>query len=59
LKNIHQFKVQVMPDQQLAGQAAAGNVVPIGAAQGAQRNLNGVGPGSAASTETGLNAMGA
>jgi len=58
LKNIHQFKVQVMPDQQLAGQAAAGNVVPIGA-PGAQRNLNGVGPGSAASTETGLNAMGA
>lgn len=30
LKNITQFKVQVAPDQQLAAQAQAGNVLPIG-----------------------------
>lgn len=29
-KNIEQFKVNVSPDQQLAQQAAAGNLVPIG-----------------------------
>jgi len=36
LKNIEQMKVQVLPDQQLAGQATAGNVIPY--------------PGGAAST---------
>ena len=30
LKNISQFKVQVMPDQGLQGAAAGGNVIPIG-----------------------------
>jgi hypothetical protein len=29
IRNINQFKVQVVPDQQLAQQAQAGNVVPI------------------------------
>lgn len=29
LKNISQFKIKVMPDQQLAAQAAAGNLVPL------------------------------
>ena len=35
LKNITQFKVQIVPDAQLQGQAAGGNVIPIGAAPGA------------------------
>lgn len=30
LKNISQFKIQVMPDQMLAAQAAAGNSIPLG-----------------------------
>lgn len=32
-KNIDQFKVQVRPDEQLAAQAQAGNLVPIGGQQ--------------------------
>ena len=34
LKNINQFRVQVLPDDQLQGAAAAGNVVPMGGANG-------------------------
>lgn len=34
LKNINQFKVQVVPDAGLQGAAAGGNVIPIGAAGG-------------------------
>lgn len=34
LKNINQFKINVLPDQQVAGAAATGNVVPL--AEGAQ-----------------------
>jgi hypothetical protein len=34
LKNITQFRIQVVPDQQLQGAAAGGNVIPIGAAGG-------------------------
>jgi hypothetical protein len=34
LKNITQFKIQVVPDAQLQAGAGAGNVVPIGAAGG-------------------------
>jgi hypothetical protein len=30
IRNINQFKVQVVPDAQLAGQAQAGNVIPLG-----------------------------
>lgn len=56
LKNINQFKVQLVPDQTLAGQAQAGNVIAM-----PQRALppSGASPGAAASTETGLEAMGA
>lgn len=32
LKNINQFKVQVLPDEQLEQQAQAGNVIPLGGA---------------------------
>jgi hypothetical protein len=52
LKNINQFKVQVVPDAQLAAQAQAGNVIPMpprgGMAQGSP----------SASTTAGLNALG-
>jgi hypothetical protein len=34
LKNINQFKVQVMPDEQLQNQAQQGNVVPMGGQNG-------------------------
>lgn len=57
LRNIHQFKVQVMPNAQIAQQAQAGNVVPIGAGQRGPA-LNGVTPGAAASTEAGLASLG-
>lgn len=50
LKNIHQMKVQVMPNETLANQAAAGNVVPI--LPRASKP-----PGFRASAEAGLNAM--
>lgn len=52
LKNINRFKVQLMPDQQLALAAQAGNVVPLRAGN------TGATPGNAASTAAGLNAMG-
>jgi hypothetical protein len=64
LKNITQFRVQMMPDQALAAQAAAGNVIPMqpripGQAQApaASRPNPAVGQPSA-STEAGLNALG-
>lgn len=54
LKNINQFRVQVLPDQQLQGQAQAGNVIPMPPARsGAQ-----ITPGQSASTAAGLNALG-
>ena len=34
LKNINQFKVQILPDEQLAAQAQQGNVVPLGGGPG-------------------------
>lgn len=52
LKNINNFRIQVLPDQQLAAQAQQGNVVPL-------RNPNPPGmvtPGNSASTAAGLNA---
>lgn len=57
LKNINQFKIQLLPDGQLANQAQAGNVIPM-----PQRQLPGPatapGQGSpSASTEAGLNAL--
>lgn len=58
LRNINQFKIKVMPDQQLAAQAGAGNVIPIRGQGGVPSPaLNGVTPGAAASTEAGLNAL--
>lgn len=57
LKNLSQFRVQMVPDAQLAAQSAAGNVVPM-----PQRQLpapsSGASPGVSASTAAGLNAMG-
>lgn len=55
LKNINQFRVQIVPDQQAQVQAAAGNVVPL--APPPRRGAE-VTPGQAASTAAGLNALG-
>jgi hypothetical protein len=52
LKNINQFKVQVVPDATLGQQAAAGNVIPM---PGTPRL--GPPPGANASTQAGNNAM--
>jgi hypothetical protein len=60
LKNISQFRVQMVPDQMLQQQAAQGNVVPLRPPQGgagAAPSLAPVTPGNAASTAAGLNAM--
>jgi hypothetical protein len=51
LRNIQQFRVQVVPDAQIAGQAQAGNVIPMGKPRIAS-------PGNSASTAAGLNALG-
>lgn len=58
LKNIDKFRVQLASPEQLAQQAAAGNVVPI-RPPGGQAALPAPGMGSPdASTTAGLNAMG-
>ena len=58
LKNISQFKVQVMPDQQLAAQAAAGNVIPMRPPAAAPPGVvPGAAPGATGSTQAGLNAL--
>jgi hypothetical protein len=57
LKNISQFKVQMVPDQQLAAQAQAGNVIPLPTRAPAGPSLAPVTPGNAASTAAGLNAL--
>ena len=49
LKNISQFKVQVVPDAALAAQAASGNVIPM--------RPPGPPPGATGSTQAGLNAL--
>lgn len=54
LKNINQFKVQVVPDQALLGQQQAGNVIPMPPRGGGSP----VQPGNSASTAAGLNALG-
>jgi len=60
LKNINQFKVQVMPDQMLGAQAGAGNVIPMPQRPGLPPPGGGVAsPGNAASTQAGLEALGA
>src|SRR5262245_24948746 len=53
LKNISQFKVEMLPDQQLAMMAQQGNVIPLRPPQGP--SLAPVTPGNAASTQAGLN----
>lgn len=55
LKNINQFKVQVLPDAQLAAQAQAGNVIPMPPRRGLPSPVS---PGNSASTAAGLNALG-
>ena len=60
LKNINQFKVQMVPDQMMAQQAQAGNVIPM-RPPGPGLPPPGpspVEPGNAASTAAGLNALG-
>lgn len=58
LKNINQFKIQVVPDQMLGQQAQAGNVIPMPPRQlPPPGGGSGATPGGASSTATGLNAM--
>ena len=49
LKNINQFKVQLMPDQALEGMAQSGNVIPMPGAKAA--------PGANSATQAGNNAL--
>lgn len=58
LKNISQFKVQVVPDQQFAAQGAAGNIIPMPAKRVPGPSGSPVQPGNSASTAAGLNALG-
>jgi hypothetical protein len=51
LKNIHQFKVQVVPDAQARAQADAGNVVPL------PNRTNSGGNGGGSNSAAGLNAI--
>ena len=64
LKNIQQFKVQVVPDQQIAQQQQAGNVVPMMPPNGPRPMLpspgpavGGVAPGNSASGQAGLHTL--
>lgn len=54
LKNIHRFKIQVMPDQILQQQADRGNVVPM---IPPKSGGSGASPGADAATQNGLNSM--
>lgn len=54
IRNIQQFRVQVVPDGQLQQQAEMGNVIPMLPKPGG----SGVAPGNSASTAAGLNALG-
>lgn len=61
LKNIQRFKIQVVPDQMLQGQAQAGNVVPINAGRPqlpAPTPRSPVTSGDSASVNAGLSALG-
>lgn len=55
LKNVNQFKIQLIPDQQAQAQAQQGNVIPM-VPPGAKSSA--VQPGNAASTAAGLPQMG-
>jgi hypothetical protein len=57
LKNISQFKIQMVPDQQLAMQAQKGNVIPMPTRSPGGPSLAPVTPGNSASTAAGLNAL--
>ena len=60
LKNINNFRIQVVPNQQLQNAAQQGNVVPMPTRQipRAGPSLAPVTPGNSASTAAGLNAIG-
>jgi hypothetical protein len=57
LKNISQFKIQMVPDQQLAMQAQQGNVIPMPQRPGIP-SPSMASPGNSASTQAGLDALG-
>ena len=61
LRNINQFRVQVLPDQVLQNQAAAGNVVPMPSRPGlpapSPAGPSGLQPGADQSTQAGLNSI--
>jgi len=58
LKNINNFRVQVMPNAQLQQQAQAGNVIPMPTRPPPGAALpSPVEPGNSASTQAGLNAL--
>lgn len=62
LKNIEQFKIQIVPDAQMAQLAHAGNSVPLGPTPGVGGGIpkampqGAVTPGASASSEAGMNA---
>lgn len=58
LKNIQQFKVQMVPDAALGAAAGAGNVVPLRPPGLPPPSGSGVAPGNSASTAAGINALG-
>jgi hypothetical protein len=58
LKNIQQFKIQVVPDASIPPQVAAGNVIPMGLPKPGPGGVAGVAPGNSASTAAGLNGYG-
>lgn len=58
LKNIQQFKVQMVSDATLQGQAQAGNVVPLRPPGLPPPSGSGVSAGNSASTAAGINALG-
>lgn len=55
LKNINNFRIQVLPDAQLAQQAQRGNVIPMPTPGGGAAPPPIATPGNAASTAAGLN----
>jgi hypothetical protein len=58
LRNINQFRLQVMPDQMLGQQAQQGNVIPMPQRPGLPKPSNSpVSPGNSASTQAGLDSL--
>ena len=56
LKNINQFKIQVVPDGMMQQQAQLGNAIPMASYNSPA--MSPVQPGNSASTAAGLNALG-